>query len=179
MGSRRTQSSARHTVSSCRPGPPPFATRQAPGGRSKRPCRSKFERSNPAWFSSLDGHEMGRHRVSGRLVILATPISTSAAERQFPAGPIAPSTAPALTCPEGQTNHRLPKFKAHVTPVTSARPPCRYVMYIYLTEACITQPPASHPLQRPAASREPVHAPFHHTRCPWLWCGFLPQNVRV
>jgi len=63
---------------------------------------------------------MERHRVSGRLVIQATPISTSVAGRLLPAGPIAPTTAPALICPERETNLRLPEFSADVTPVTSA-----------------------------------------------------------
>jgi hypothetical protein len=48
------------------------------------------------------------------------PISTSAVERQFPAGPIAPSTAPALTCLERETNPGRPEFSADVPPVTSA-----------------------------------------------------------
>jgi hypothetical protein len=64
---------------------------------------------------------MERRRVSGRLVIQVTSISTSVAEKQFLAGPIASNTALALTCPEGQTNLRLPEFSANVTPVTSAR----------------------------------------------------------
>ncbi len=74
---------------------------------------------------------MGHHRASGRLAIPVMPISTSAAGRQFPAGPIAPSTAPALTCLEGQTNHRLPEFSANVTPVTSARSAGREDQYVY------------------------------------------------
>ena len=64
---------------------------------------------------------MERRRVSGRLVIQVTSISPSVAEIQFLAGPIASNTAPALTCPEGQPNLRLPEFSANVTPVTSAR----------------------------------------------------------
>jgi hypothetical protein len=64
---------------------------------------------------------MERRRVSGRLVIQVTSISTSVAEKQFLAGPIASNTAPALICPERETNLRLPELSANVTPITSAR----------------------------------------------------------
>ncbi len=101
--------------------PSPFATRRHPRSRSGRPCRSKFARSNAGRPSSPRGEVMGHRRASGRLAIQARPISTSAVERQFRAGPMVPSTAPARTFPEGQINHRLPEFWAHVTPVTSAR----------------------------------------------------------
>ncbi len=74
---------------------------------------------------------MGHHRASGRLEIQATAISTSVAGRRFPAGPIAPCTAPALTYPERETNLRLPEFLANVTPVTSARSAGREDPYIY------------------------------------------------
>ena len=120
-GSRRTQSSARHIVSSCRPGPPPFATHQGRKSRGPHRSRSRFSKFNAVRFSSSHGHEMGHRHASGQLAILATSISTSAVERQFLAGPIAPSTAPAPTCPEGEANLRLPEFSAHVTPVPSAR----------------------------------------------------------
>ncbi len=131
MGSRRTQSSARHIVSSCRPDPPPFAVRRGPKSRSQRGSRSGFPRSNAGRFSSPHGHEMGHHRASGRLAIRAKLISTSAAGRLFLAGRIAPSTAPARTCPEREANLKRPEFSANVTPVTSARTARREDQYIY------------------------------------------------
>ena len=59
------------------------------------------------------------------------------AGRLLPAGPIAWSTAPALTGPERETNLRLPEFSANVTPVTSARSAGRKDQYVYFWRTAV------------------------------------------